>query len=89
MFTVLQRILECYYSSVLPTDEELAHVVPSEDPHGHDSIVLTPGQDLEPMTPQFTPAPPIPEVVGLIPSLLIKSQAWQHQRLSKICKYFF
>ena len=54
-------------------------MVPSEDPHDHDAIILPIGVDLEPMTPQFTPAPPVPEVVGTIPPPLTKSQRWRQR----------
>ena len=61
-------------------DGDLAHVVPSEDPHDHDAIILPIGVDLGPMTPQFTPAPPVPEVVVTIPPLLTKSQRRRQRR---------
>ena len=82
---VLWRVLEQYYPSVLPTDGDLAHVVPSEDPHDHDTIILPIGVDLGLMTPQFTSAPPVPEVVGTIPPLLTKSQRqWQWRAREKL-----
>jgi hypothetical protein len=77
---VLQRVLGRYYLSVLPTDGDLAHVVPSEDPHDHDSIILSIGVDLGPMTLQFTPAPPVPEVVATISPPLTKFQRWRQRR---------
>jgi hypothetical protein len=58
-------------------DGDLAHVVPSEDPHDHNSIILPIGVDLGPMIPQFTSAPPVPEVVVTIPPPLTKSQRWR------------
>ena len=80
----LRRVLGRYYPSVLPTDSDLAHVVPSEEPQGHDSIILPIGTDLGPMIPQFTPAPPIPEVVIDIPPPLTKSQRrWQRRTRAK------
>ena len=81
----LRRVLGRYYPSVLPTDDELAHVVPSEDPHDHDFIRLPIGVDLGPMALQFTPAPPVPEVVIDISPLLTKSQRrWQRCARAKL-----
>jgi len=55
-------------------EDDLAHVVLSEEPDGHDSLILPLGHDLGPMLPQFTPAAPVPEEVIIVPPPLTKSQ---------------